>query len=471
MPARVTPTGDLRQCLAPWLRRLWVRHLLTTLLYGSTGALVVLIPFSVIDRFSVERTWMWIGLATAVVSLVAAVVWSYPRRPDWRHAARVADQVAGLREQALTALTALPESPPELRRAQYERAVAALRSSQPGQLTVKPPAAGRWMAVALAAALTLALLWTLPNPLAPIRAQREAARAAAAAAEEYLDEARRHLEQDSATERRPDIAEAVDQHATLSEAMTRMEELLRQLRRTPDEHNLAAARQAAMDLVDLVKATGALMGDAVGSSAAAAAAVADWEAMSDSLARLAAVLAAADLAAAVPAPEVTPAGPGESAGMGRDGSGGDGTGGAGPGNGNGTGNDSGTGGQGGDGRGTGRGQGQGGGSGNTDYPGDGGGSGWGMGRHDPLTGADDDLPGLPRLERLPTPAAPRSVSLPAWSGEEIKVEPDMDPQPAATLRQEFAVQASQNLADEPLPEGLRHLVELYFGVEDEGAGR
>lgn len=81
------------------------------------------------------------------------------------------------------------------------------------------------------------------------------------------------------------------------------------------------------------------------------------------------------------------------------------------------------------------------------------------------------MPGLPRLERLPTPGAPRSVSLPAWSGEEIKVEPDMDPQPAATLRQEFAVQASQNLADEPLPEGLRHLVELYFGVEDEGAGR
>src|SRR5690606_16653143 len=100
----LTMTAGVREALKPWLRRLALRHALTTLGSAAAWSLAAAWPGLVLDRILVERTGLWLAGAAAILAASAVLVRGWSCRPGFTQAARAADAHAHLRQQAVTAL-------------------------------------------------------------------------------------------------------------------------------------------------------------------------------------------------------------------------------------------------------------------------------------------------------------------------------------------------------------------------------
>lgn len=259
-PARattMTTVADphLAGALQPWRHRLRLAHALATAARAAVVAPGVALPWLLLDRFSLERTWLVVAGVSAAAALLVLVCVAVRRAPGWREAARAADRVAGLAEQAVTALAPLPGTPPAFQALQRQRALEALAGADPRQLPLAPRGWRRLAAVAAVAVVLDAALLLWPNPLTPVRAEREHFRRAVVQAQAQLDALRRSLEQGAAEGGPAENPAAEPRRRELERALDELDRRLEAARRNPTRETLAAAAEAARRARDLAAVT------------------------------------------------------------------------------------------------------------------------------------------------------------------------------------------------------------------------
>ncbi|HEY8415214.1 MAG TPA: hypothetical protein VIK99_05515, partial [Thermaerobacter sp.] len=243
----------LRGALAPWLRRLRLAHALATAARAAVAVPAAALPWLLLDRFALEPTWRVVAAVAAGLALLAVVVTAARQAPGWRDAARAADRAAGLAEQALTALAPLFGTPLAFAALQRQRALQALAGTNPRRLPVTPPGWRRLAALAAVAFLLDAALLFWPNPLAPVRAEREQLRRAVTQAEQQLDELRKELERQVSEKGGASPADPASEEglSQLQRALNELDRRLEAARRNPTREALAAAAEAARRAQDL----------------------------------------------------------------------------------------------------------------------------------------------------------------------------------------------------------------------------
>ncbi|HEY8415880.1 MAG TPA: hypothetical protein VIK99_08925, partial [Thermaerobacter sp.] len=250
------PDPALRAALAPWRHRLRLAHALAAVSRAAAAVPAAALPWLLLDRYALEPTWRAVAAVAAGLALLAVLALAVRRAPGWREAARAADRRAGLAEQALTALAPLPETPPAFAALQRHRALQALKDSDPRRVPLAPPG---WRRLAALAALAVAvdaavLLW--PNPLAPVRAERQRLRQAAEQAAAQVDELRQALERQLAAPGTGAARDGATQQELrqLQQALDDLERRLDDARKNPTREALAAAAEAARRARDLAAA-------------------------------------------------------------------------------------------------------------------------------------------------------------------------------------------------------------------------
>ncbi|HEY8414481.1 MAG TPA: hypothetical protein VIK99_01785, partial [Thermaerobacter sp.] len=194
MAADPVPDPALRAALAPWRRRLRLAHALATATRAAVAVPAAALPWLLLDRYALEPTWRAVAGVAAGLALLVVLALAVRRAPGWREAARAADRLAGLAEQALTALAPLPGTPPAFAALQRQRALEALQGSDPRRVPLARPGWRRLAALAALAVVVDAAVLLWPNPLAPVRAERQRLRQAAEQAAAQVDELREALE-------------------------------------------------------------------------------------------------------------------------------------------------------------------------------------------------------------------------------------------------------------------------------------